>query len=136
MDRTNELMPAISPDGRRVAYVTDKRGNADVWVMDLLGREARPLVENPATDGPGDWSQDGSRYYFLSDRDGSVAVWMVTAAGASPVRVLLPPAPLSLPDLQSYGKFALSARQLIVPLETRESSVYVLDGLGAQAERR
>ena len=42
-------------------------------------------------------------------------------------RVLTPPPQWSLPETQVFGRFAVGARELIVPLETRESSLFVLE---------
>ena len=41
--------------------------------------------------------------------------------------MLTPPPQWSLPETQVFGRFAVGARELIVPLETRESSLFVLE---------
>lgn len=129
----NELQPVFSPGGASIAYISDASRNQDIWLLDLASKTARALVEHPATDGPGAWSADGKRYYFLSDRGGQIGLWMTPAAGGDAERVIAPEAPLSFPDPQLYGKFAAGARELVVPLETRQSSIYVLEGLASAA---
>jgi len=131
-DAANESYPAVSPDGLQVAYVTDKPINQDVWVRDLALGVDKPLIQHPATDGPGEWSPDGKRFYFLSDRDGTVGVWVTAAVGGEARRVFALPAPLSLPEGQSYGSFAVGTRELIVPLESRESSIHILEGVAGR----
>lgn len=61
--------PRFSPDGRRLAYVSDATGWWNVWVADRDGRGARPVLEEPRDHaepawGPGQrsfaWSPDGT----------------------------------------------------------------------------
>lgn len=49
------------------------------------------------------------------------------AAGGEATRVLTLPPQCSLPETQVFGRFAVGAKELIVPLETRESSIFVLE---------
>ncbi len=39
--------PRLSPDGQRVAYVSDKGGSEQIWVMNVDGTDARPLTDDP-----------------------------------------------------------------------------------------
>lgn len=84
--------PAISPDGSTVAFRrrVDPTGerNFDLWLMNIDGRNARPLLTGAPDDQDPSWSPDGSSIAFKSDRsDGDVAVgtrdrvWVVTPAG-------------------------------------------------------
>lgn len=65
---------AISPDGRRVAYVVTVRdlqanvNNSDVWVVSVDGGEPVQLTKGPRADRAPQWSRDGSWIGFLSDR--------------------------------------------------------------------
>ncbi|MGC8880219.1 MAG: TolB family protein [Anaerolineae bacterium] len=40
----NNAAPAWSPDGRRIAFVTDRTGRWEVWVMNADGSDQRPLL--------------------------------------------------------------------------------------------
>ncbi|HEX6324395.1 MAG TPA: protein kinase [Vicinamibacterales bacterium] len=75
--------PAISPDGRRVAYV----GGARLWVQELDAWKARELAGTEAPSQPF-WSPDGAWIaYFRSE-----ALLKVSAAGGPVVRVATLPA--------------------------------------------
>ena len=36
--------PAWSPDGRHLAFTTNRRGHLEIWVMASDGRDQRPLI--------------------------------------------------------------------------------------------
>lgn len=80
-----EIFPAISPDGRRVAYVAGPIGGMKVYVRDIDGESARAVTgalpgnhQHPA------WSPDGATLLF--DREGSI--YAVPAAGGPPAVVV------------------------------------------------
>ncbi len=61
--------PAWSPDGSRIAYVSDQDGNPDVWVVDIDGGNAINLTQHEAKDHSPAWSPDGHWIAFASLRD-------------------------------------------------------------------
>ncbi|MGI8780309.1 MAG: TolB family protein [Solirubrobacteraceae bacterium] len=60
--------PASSPDGRRLAFTSDRDGNSEVYVTGAEGGSITRLTTNAADDGAPAWSPDGSRIAFASDR--------------------------------------------------------------------
>ena len=91
MQRISE--PAVSPDGKRVAFTlrtTDlaaNRGRTDVWLVSADGSGLRRLTAHEAADSQARWSSDGHWIFFLSTRSGSAQVWRIAADGgeAEPV---------------------------------------------------
>lgn len=63
-----ETAPVFSPDGKKIAFASDRYGQLDVFVMDAAGGEAKRLTYNSADDLPSSFSADGSRIYFTSGR--------------------------------------------------------------------
>ncbi len=60
---------AFSPDGKQLAFVTTRAGGtADIWILDLATRHARPLTSGPGGDFRPAWSPDGKWIAFASDR--------------------------------------------------------------------
>jgi len=108
--------PAISPDGRYVAYAlrtTDWDGNKGVNalnVIDLRGDVSKPLVMLSGEKGGSSpaWSADGRWLYFISGKSGSSQVWRASADGS--VRQQLTAFPV---DVGGF-KLARDLRTLIV----------------------
>jgi len=74
------LMPALSPDGRLVAFSSDDSGTNEVWVARFPGGEG--LVQLSRGGGGGAvWSRDGRFLYYRS----SGSIYQVTVTGDDPV---------------------------------------------------
>lgn len=64
--------PRWSPDGRELAFVSDRSGTSQIYLLDLAGGEPRQLTDLPrgATDPV--WSPDGTRLAFVSSQGNGV----------------------------------------------------------------
>ncbi len=58
--------PACSPDGRRIAFVSERDGNADIYAMNADGTDITRLAGNDYDDYAPVWSPDGRRIAFVS----------------------------------------------------------------------
>ena len=72
--------PALSPDGRFLAYSSDRSGNADIWVQPVGGGDPVQVTRSPAQDTQPAWSPDGGSLVFRSERDGG-GLYIVPALG-------------------------------------------------------
>ncbi len=73
--------PAISPDGKMLAFASDRTGNMDVYVRQINGRQATRLTTNAANDNEPCFSPDGTRIVFRSSREGGGIYVMDTLGG-------------------------------------------------------
>ena len=78
---TTGYKPAWSPDGERIAFVREARGNADIYVADADGQNARRLTRARGGDVTPAWSPDGTRIAFASNRAGLYRIYTMTAEG-------------------------------------------------------
>jgi len=73
--------PAISPDGKLIAYSSERSGNEDIYVRQLSGQQTLRRTEHPAPDRCPTFSPDGSKIAFWSERDGDGLYVMETLGG-------------------------------------------------------
>ncbi len=59
-----DFAPAISPDGARIAFVSDRGGAYDLWVVTRAGGEVRQLTRGAKVTGGVKWSSDGKQIVF------------------------------------------------------------------------
>lgn len=80
--------PVLSPDGRLLAYSSDRGAgrDADIWVEPLAGGTPVRLTRHPAADTTPDFSPDGSEIVFRSWRDGG-GIYIVGTSGGAERRV-------------------------------------------------
>ena len=64
-----DLMPALSPDGKWLAYVSRANKNYDLWVKPAAGGLATPLTTHTSDDYSPTWAPDGKALAFISRRD-------------------------------------------------------------------
>jgi TolB protein len=77
----NDGSPVWSPSGRRVAFVSDREGNDEVYVMSVGGGNLRNLTRRAGDDGAPAWSPGGKRIAFVSGLRGERGVYVVDADG-------------------------------------------------------
>lgn len=75
------LMPSISPDGKKVAFSSDRDGNWEIYVVDIESGKIRRLTNNPAKDIEPCWSPDGKEIAFSSKRGGYWDIYIISADG-------------------------------------------------------
>ncbi|MBI3786752.1 MAG: PD40 domain-containing protein [Ignavibacteriales bacterium] len=67
----------VSPDGKQLVF--DLLG--DIYIMPIIGGEAKALTSGPAFDVQPRFSPDGKKISFTSDRDGIDNLWIMNADG-------------------------------------------------------
>ncbi|HYE02455.1 MAG TPA: DPP IV N-terminal domain-containing protein [Phycisphaerales bacterium] len=82
-DPAHDVMPAISPDGTRIAFASNRAGSWDIFVMPVRGGQAAQVTSDEADELHPSWSPDGTRLVFcrLGQTSGRWEMW-VTGAGS------------------------------------------------------
>lgn len=89
-----EHQPRFSPDGRRIAFTSDRGGGDNIWVMNVDGSDKRQVTKedfrllNQAT-----WSPDGrfiaAKKHFTTGRSlGTGEIWLYHVSGGDGVQLV------------------------------------------------
>ena len=81
-DTTSAMDPTFSPDGSRIAFVTQRDGNPEIYVINADGTGATRVTNDPQTDGRPAFTPDGQSLVFHSSRTaGKLQIWTVNIDG-------------------------------------------------------
>jgi Tol biopolymer transport system component len=82
--RISNAYPAWSPDGRRIAFQSNRTGDHEIFVMNADGSGVVQLTDSDGIDAHPSWSPDGSKIVFASARTGD----MYASAGKMQIYVM------------------------------------------------
>ena len=82
-----ESRGAWSPDGRVIAFNSDRLGEMNLWVRTLADGSERQLTPGTGGDYQPNWSPDGRRIAFFSARGGNTDIWAVDVADGKLTRL-------------------------------------------------
>jgi Tol biopolymer transport system component/C-terminal processing protease CtpA/Prc len=85
-----ESRPIYSPDGTRLAFISDRTGGGDIYVLSLRTGELRRITFDDALDRLDGWSRDGRWVYFSSSSQEIASmndIFRVSAEGGTPMAV-------------------------------------------------
>ena len=80
----DDITPAISPDGRRIAFASNRDGFWDLYLLDLDTGETTRLTDTPEYEASPSWSPDGLFLAFESYRQGNLDIFIQPLDGSQP----------------------------------------------------
>ncbi|MDE3135074.1 MAG: serine/threonine-protein kinase, partial [Acidobacteriota bacterium] len=116
--------PALSPDGRQVAYDSDdfKTNNVDVWISDLARDSNSRFTFDPSEEAVPTWSRDGSTIAYRGGS--SQQVHLKKANGLEPARSLARRA--SEADDILPNSWSLDDKEILCTYEPGKGSYYLV----------
>jgi TolB protein len=76
-----------SPDGKRLAYCAQRKGEFDVYTISVDGGAETRLTTAPGLDDGPDYTADGRFIYFNSERTGVMRIWRMAPDGSAQEQV-------------------------------------------------
>jgi len=96
----------FSPDGKRIAFGSDRSGNIEIWTCNSDGTNQAQLTSLKAADaGTPSWSPDGKTIAFDARLEGHGDIFVINADGGSPRRLTTEPVENNVPTWSRDGKW-------------------------------
>lgn len=77
------MSPAVSPDGRKAAFIWDKGGSPNLYVADVDGSNVKQLSNSRDAESSPCWSPDGRTICFVSRERGPANLYTISPSGGS-----------------------------------------------------
>jgi Tol biopolymer transport system component len=111
-DPAEDSEPAWNPVGDRIAFVSKRNGNADIFIKPVDGSdEAKPVVTEPSEDYNPDWSRDGKYLVYHAvalERNSNADLWYIPLTqNRRPVSLLQTPDTELFPVLSPDGRYVV-----------------------------
>jgi Tol biopolymer transport system component/DNA-binding winged helix-turn-helix (wHTH) protein len=101
-----DKFPSLSPDGKRVAFESDRSGFDEIWACDLDGRNAVQLTTfGKGISGTPRWSPDGRTIAFDGNANGSFDIYAIPSGGGQPVQLTRHPSMDVIPRWSQDGEW-------------------------------
>ena len=99
-----EMDPAISPDGKSIAFVSNRSGHWNLWTGNADGSGLRELAAQSLLPFHPAWSLDGRQIAFDSSATGKGEIWLINTAGGLPWRLVAMAGGAQVPFWSRDGK--------------------------------
>ncbi len=90
-NRSINLNPDFSPDGREIIFSSYKKGNPDLYRRALSSTAEVPISSRKGLNITGSWSPDGKRIALALSKDGNSEIYTIARDGGSPLRLTVSP---------------------------------------------
>ncbi len=124
------LLPAWRPDGRELLFTGFRSGRAELWALELAGRNLHRLMGTGELTTGGDFSPNGKLIAFTASEDGNSDIYLMNANGTGLRRLTRDPATDTSPTWSPDGK-----RIAFVSNRAGNPHIYVMNADGSDQRR-
>ncbi len=103
----DDLMPALSPDGHRLAFSSNRNGYWNLYVMELSTGQIFQITDSADYEAAPSWSPDGLWLAYESyspESEGGLDIYVRSIEGGNPIRLTEDPAADHSPAWSSQGR--------------------------------
>ena len=91
----SDITPAVSPDGKKVAFASNRGGHWDIYTLDLLTGDVAQLTNTPEYDSSPTWSPDLAWIAFETYHNGGLDIAILSLSDPANKPILLTDDPAS-----------------------------------------
>ena len=107
--------PVISPDGKKLLFVSDRSLSSEIWMSDSDGSNARPLTSFSTAQNffPGSprWSPDGQKIVFAAEHKNVTDLYLMNVDGSSQAQLTHQKFDVIRPSFSHDGQFIWFSRR-------------------------
>jgi TolB protein len=130
VNRSLNILPNWSPDGRSLAYVSYRQGVPDVFRASIFEGKSANLTGGAGMSFAPAFSPDGKRIAYASSRSGNMEIWIANADGSGARKITSSPAADTAPTWSPTGnEIAFTSDR------TGSPQIYLMDSEGLNVRR-
>ncbi len=127
----NAWHPALSKDGKWVAFESSVNNETQIFLMDADGNNIRQLTSGSTPSFQPAFSPDGQRIVFASERDGGTQIFVMNINGSKQRKLA------AMPSANFAPEYSLSANYITFASyrDGGEAEIYIMNADGANQRR-
>lgn len=129
---SDNTYPMASPDGRWIAFQSNRAGNFDIYVMNTVGGQLTRLTSNPYTDRIAGWSPDSAWVIYSSDvrQDNTFDLYRTRPDGSETELVY------SNNQRKSHARYSPDGRYIVFTSNVSgDDQLYIMTSEGTDAQQ-
>lgn len=128
--------PAVSPDGSKIAFSSDRAGRPMIYVMNADGSSPKRITFAGAFNSSPVWSPDGSKIAFAAQDSNNFDIFVMNADGTGMIRLTSAKKPNGLPSNNEDPSFSPDGRFVMYTSNrTGKNQIFISTADGTEERR-